>query len=176
MHGSVDGHESCMIMGDCQSSSGWYKEKAPNAWHRRGTQNTGNSYNQPIRPSAGTPHRPGTRHYRKGSPGIKTPTTNQHSSRARLQHTNHPRSSPTSSRVIARSSQPTQPAAKHRRAEPHHHTGTTRLSGDTQRPKHRKRTPHADGASGGAGDAHASLRCYSGSACGCRARLAPGGG
>ena len=38
--------------------------------------------------------------------------------------------------VITRSSQPTQPAAKHRRAEPHYTTDITRLSGDTQRPPH----------------------------------------
>ena len=28
-----------------------YTEKAPNAWHRRGTQKTRNTYNQPNRPS-----------------------------------------------------------------------------------------------------------------------------
>ena len=28
-----------------------YTEKAPNAWHRRGTQKTGNTYNQPNRPN-----------------------------------------------------------------------------------------------------------------------------
>ena len=37
-------------------------------------------------------------------------------------------------KVITRSSQPTQPAAKHRRAEPHYTTDTTRLSGDMKRP------------------------------------------
>ena len=46
-----------------------YTEKAPNAWHRRGTQKTGNTYNQPNRASTDTPHRPSTKHYRKGSPG-----------------------------------------------------------------------------------------------------------
>ena len=38
---------------------------------------TGNSYNQPEQPSAGTPHRPSTRHHRKGRPGIKSHNTNQ---------------------------------------------------------------------------------------------------
>ena len=38
--------------------------------------------NQPTRPSTGTNHRPCTRHCRKGSPGVKTHNTNQHSSRA----------------------------------------------------------------------------------------------
>ena len=87
------------------------------------------------RPSTGTTHRPSTRHYRKGSPGVKTHhNTNKHNSRARLQHSNHPPSSPTPNRVITRSSQPTHPAAKHRQAEPHYNTDTTRLSGDMQRP------------------------------------------
>ena len=39
------------------------------------------------------------------------------------------------SRVIARSSQPTQPIAKHRQAEPHYNTSTTHTSGDTRRPR-----------------------------------------
>ena len=33
---------------------------------------TGNTYNQPKPPSTGTTHSPFTRHYRKGSPGVKT--------------------------------------------------------------------------------------------------------
>ena len=111
-----------------------YTEKAQNAWHRRGTQNTGDTYNQPKRPSTDTTHRPSTWHYRKGSPGVKTHNTNQHSCRARLQHRNHPPSVPTRNRVITRSSQPTQPAAKHRRTEPHYTTDISRLSRDTQRP------------------------------------------
>ena len=41
------------------------------AWHRQGTHKTGSTYNQPKRPSTGTTHRPSTRHYRKGSPGVK---------------------------------------------------------------------------------------------------------
>ena len=48
---------------------GCYTEKAPNAWHRGGTQTTGDTYNQRNRPSTGTPHRLSTKHYRKGSPG-----------------------------------------------------------------------------------------------------------
>ena len=101
-----------------------YTEKAPNAWNRRGTPNlkTGNTYYQPKRPSTGTTHRPSTRHYEKGGPGVKTHNTNQHSSRARLLHSNQPPSSPTPNRVTTTSSQPTQPAVKHRRAEPHHNT------------------------------------------------------
>ena len=83
------------------------------------------------RSTTGTTQRPSTRHYRKGSPGVKTHNTNQHSSRARLQHSNRPPSLPTPNRVTTRSSQPTQPAAKHRRAEQHYNTDTTRLSGDT---------------------------------------------
>ena len=31
-----------------------YTENAPNAWHRRGTQKTGNTYNQPNRPNQQT--------------------------------------------------------------------------------------------------------------------------
>ena len=48
--------------------------------------------------------------------------------RARLQHSNLQPSLRTPSRVIARSSQPTQPNAKHRRAEPHYSTDTTRTA------------------------------------------------
>ena len=66
-----------------------------------------------------------------------------------LQHNNNPPSAPTPDRVITRSFQPTQPAAKprsntgglveqpgwlRRRAEPHNTIDPTRLSGDTQRP------------------------------------------
>ena len=40
-----------------------YTEKAPNAWHRRGIQKRGNTYNQPNRPPTGTPHIPSTKHY-----------------------------------------------------------------------------------------------------------------
>ena len=36
---------------------------------------TGNTYNQPNRPSSDTLRRPSTKHYRKGSPGVTTPTT-----------------------------------------------------------------------------------------------------
>ena len=110
-----------------------YTGKAPNAWHRRGTQKTGNTYNQPNRPSTDT-HRPSTKHYRKGSPGVKTHDTNQNCSRARLQHSNHPPSSPSPNRFITGSSQPSQPAAKRRRAQPHYTADTTRLSEDTQLP------------------------------------------
>ena len=85
-----------------------YTEDAPNAWHRRGTQKTGHTYNQPNH----TTHRPSTWPYRKGSPAVRTHSTNQHS--------NHPPLPPTPNRVITRFSQPTQPAAKHRRAEPHY--------------------------------------------------------
>ena len=31
-------------------------EKAPNAWHRQGTQKTGNIYSQPKRPSTAATH------------------------------------------------------------------------------------------------------------------------
>ena len=45
-----------------------YKEKAPNAWHRRGTQKTGNTYSQPNRPNR---HTSQTKHQAlpKGQPG-----------------------------------------------------------------------------------------------------------
>ena len=56
-----------------------YTENAPNAWHRRRTQKTGNTYNQPNRPSTDTTHRPSTKQYRKGSPAVKTHNTHQHS-------------------------------------------------------------------------------------------------
>ena len=70
-----------------------------------------------------------------GSPGVKTHSTNQHSGPARLQDGDHPPVLRTPNRVITRSSQPTKPAAKQRQAKPHHNTDTTRLSGDTQRPR-----------------------------------------
>ena len=43
-------------------------EKAPNSWHRRGTQKTGNTYNQPNRPDR---HTSQTKHQAlsKGQPG-----------------------------------------------------------------------------------------------------------
>ena len=44
-----------------------YTVKAQNSWHRRGTQKTGNTYNQPKHPSTDTTHRPSTKHYRRGS-------------------------------------------------------------------------------------------------------------
>ena len=117
------------------SASGYSNNgKSSKRLDRRGTPKTGNSYNQSKRPSTGTTHRPCTRHNRKGSPEVKTHNINKHSNRARLQHmySNHPPSSPTPNRVIRRSSQPTQPAAKHRRADPHNNTDTTRRSGNTQ--------------------------------------------
>ena len=60
--------------------------------------------------------------------------TNQHSSRAGLQHSNPLPSLHKPIRVIVRSSQPTQPNAKQRGAEPNYHTDTTHTSGDTRRP------------------------------------------
>ena len=51
-------------------------------WHSQGTQKTGNTHNQPKRPSTDTTHRPSTKQYRKGSPGVKTHNKNQYSSRA----------------------------------------------------------------------------------------------
>ena len=86
-----------------------YTKKAPNAWHRRGTSKTGNTYHRPQQLSTGTTHRPSTRHVLKGSPGVKTHNTNQHSRRARLHHSNHPSSLPTPDSVTTRSSQPKQP-------------------------------------------------------------------
>ena len=108
-----------------------YTEKAPNAWHRRGTPNTGNTYHQPKRPSTGTTHRPRTRHYLKGIPGVRKHRTNQHSSRARLNHSNHPPSSPTPNRVITRSSQPTQPLRSTGGLSRTTTQNAPRLSGDT---------------------------------------------
>ena len=78
-----------------------YTEKAPNAWHCRGTRKTENTYNQPNRPSTDTPHRQRTKNYRKGSPGgIKHQLTQQ---LCTLQHNNNPPSAPTPDRVITRS-------------------------------------------------------------------------
>ena len=60
--------------------------KAPNTWHRQGTQITGNTYNQHKRPPIGTTHRPS-----KGQPkcpASREHNTKQHSSHARLHHTN----------------------------------------------------------------------------------------
>ena len=74
----------------------------------------------------GTTHIPSNRHPRKGSPRAQSQNTNQHSSCGRLQHSNLPPSLRTPSMVTARSSQPTQPTAKHRRAGPHYNTDTTR--------------------------------------------------
>ena len=121
-----------------------YTEKAPNAWQRRGTQKTRNTYNQPNRPNRQTSQ---TKHQAlpKVQPGRCITPTQQPCTR---QH-NNPPSAPTPDRVITRSFQPTQPAAKprsntgglveqagclRRRAEPHNTIDTTRLSGDTQRP------------------------------------------
>ena len=96
----------CVFGGDVRAQQLYmcYTEKAPNAWHRRGTQRTGNTYNQPKRPSTDTTHRPSTWQYPKGSPGVKTHNTNQHS--------NHSPSVPTRNWVITRSSQPTQPVLR----------------------------------------------------------------
>ena len=52
-----------------------YTEKAPNAWHRRGTKKTGNTYNQRNRPNR---HASQTKHQAlpKGQPGRRvTPVT-----------------------------------------------------------------------------------------------------
>ena len=111
-----------------------YTEKAPNAWHRRGTPKPGNTYHQPKRPLTGTTHIPSTRHYLKGSPGVKTHNTNQHSSRTRLQHSNHPPASPTPNSVTTRSSQPTQPLRSTGGLSRTTTQNTPRLRGDTQRP------------------------------------------
>ena len=48
-----------------------HTEKAPNAWHRRGTQKTGNTYNQPNLPNQ---HTSQTKHQAlpKGQPGRRT--------------------------------------------------------------------------------------------------------
>ena len=85
-------------------------KKALNTWHRRGTQQTGNTYHQPNRRSTDTPHRPSIKHYRKGSPGDAWHQLTQQP--CTLQHSNNAPSSPSPNRVITRSSQPTQPAAK----------------------------------------------------------------
>ena len=120
-----------------------YTEKAPNAWQRRGTKKTRNTYNQPNRPNRQTSQ---TKYQAlpKGQPGRRITTLTQQP--CTLQH-NNPPSAPTPDRVITRSVQPTQAAAKprsnpgglveqagwlRRRAEPHNTIDTTRLSGDTQ--------------------------------------------
>ena len=130
--GSKGGRESLLC----------YTKKAPNAWHRRGTQNTGNTYKQPKRPSTDTTHRPAPNTIERAARESRRITRLQHSSRARLQHSNHPPSSPSHNRVITRSSQPTQPAVKRRRAQPHYTTGTTSLSGDMQLPPSPAWGPH----------------------------------
>ena len=61
--------------------------------------------------------------------------TNQQSSRAHLQHGSPPPSLCKPSRIIVRSSQPTQPNAKHRRADSHYHTDTVRISGKRGAPR-----------------------------------------
>jgi len=63
-----------------------------------------NTYHQRKRPPIGTPHRPITRHLRKGSPRAKSHNIIQHSSRACLQQRNVPPSSRTTTRFFARSS------------------------------------------------------------------------
>ena len=52
-----------------------YTEKASNAWHRRGTQKTGNTYNQPSRPDR---HTSQTKHQSlsKGQPGRRITPSN----------------------------------------------------------------------------------------------------
>ena len=108
-------------------------EKSLNGWHRRGTPNTGNTYHQPNRLSTDRTHKPSMRHYLKGSPGDKTHNTDQHSSWARLQHSNHP-SSPTPKSVTTRSSQPTQPLQSTGGLSHTTTQNTPRLSGDKQHP------------------------------------------
>ena len=98
-----------------------YTEKAPNSWHRRGTQKTGNTYNQPKRPGR---HTSQTKHQAlsKGQEGRRITPSNTaavHASAHRqptiITHTYvihtyiH-----TPDRVMTRFSQPTQPAAKPR--------------------------------------------------------------
>ena len=78
-----------------------YTGKAPNAWQRRGTQKTRNTYNQPNRSNQQTSQ---TKHQAlpKGQPGRRiTPITQQPCT---LQHNNNPPSAPTPDRVITRSS------------------------------------------------------------------------
>ena len=91
--------------------------------HNRQETPTINPNHQP-RPSIDTTHRPSTKHYRNGTPGVKTHNCNQHSSRAHLGHNNHPPWSTSPNRVITRFSRPTQVAAKRSRAEPHCTTDT----------------------------------------------------
>ena len=52
-----------------------YTEKALNAWHRQGTQKTGNTYNQHKRPLIGTTHRPSTIERAAREPRRITPTS-----------------------------------------------------------------------------------------------------
>ena len=105
------------------------------ACHRQGRRKTGNTYNQHKQPPIGTTNRSSTRHHGKGSPRVKLYDTNQHSSRARLQHSNPPPSAAcTPSRGIDRASQQTQANAKPSRAELYYNTATPHTSGDTRHP------------------------------------------
>ena len=113
-----------------QRSSVLYGESSKRLAPPRNTKDQ-NTYNPHKRWPT---HRPSTWHNLKGSPGVKTHNTNQHSSRARLQHSNHPPSVPSTNRVNTRSSQPTQPAVKRRRAQLRYTPDTTRPSGDTLLP------------------------------------------
>ena len=111
-------------------------EKAPNAWHRRGTQKTGNTYNQPIRaqPTHLTDQAPSTTE----RAARETHNTNKHSSRARFSTAttrhHHPHPTGSSPDPLSQCSPLRSQGAIHRRAEPHYTIDTTGFSGDTQRP------------------------------------------
>ena len=100
-----------------------YTENAPNTWHRQGTQrqrtptiNTSDrQYAQLTDQAPGASERAAQESH----------NTNQHSSHARLHHSNLLPLLRTPSRVIARPSRPTQPSANHRLAEPNNNTDTT---------------------------------------------------
>ena len=124
----------------------FYTEKAPNAWQRRGTQKTRNTYNQPNPPNRQTSQ---TKHQAlpKGQPGRRITPINTAAVHASTQQ--QPNISTHTRQGHHQIFSATQPAAKprsntgglaeqtgwlRRRAEPHNTIDTTRLSGDTQRP------------------------------------------
>ena len=131
-------------------------ERATEGWHSQGIQEhnqTKHSQNQPIRPSTGTNHRSraSTGLRRRSNPRVKSHHTHQHSKPARTlsapcQHHTDPAGS------SSKSSQPTQPSARRRWAEPHRYTDTTRTSGYT-------RYPPSGGAVTGAGCVTSARYC-----------------
>ena len=112
--GGMKAPRSISIGGQARASRSWcvcYTEKAPNACtaEEHKIQETPTIYPIDRQPTQLTDQAPSAI-----ESAARRRITPINSSRARLQHSNNPLSSPSTNRVITRSSQPTQPAAKPR--------------------------------------------------------------